>query len=512
MIHRPPSETMVLFLGNNDQSTHDCVSDMAEADQTLNHGLLQNSEFIPDQPGYYHTTVVDIPWGGLLTLASRFDRIVMLDQPREQWSHWKCLQATCKLMLKLESLGKHTEFRLNQNVKQSLYWIDLVTNQNASFCMYPWVNFCNDGPVLKMCSRDRKPVTELSKLHSWQHDPDFMEVRRTMLSGQKIPEHCQTCYNYEAKGMESYRQFESVDWAMQLDLQDVSDLAKISHPHFFEVHTGNNCNIKCRGCTPTYSKPIEREIKKFNIKVPFKYDKDSKHFSIDHIDIDHLDQKSSVYFQGGEPTIMSEVREFMKRCIEKRRTDFFLTMCTNGVKLTSEFLDLIKHFSNVNFSFSIDGYDLVNDYWRWGSKWSQVIGNARRVLDLGYNLSINTVPGIYNATNLHLLLEFLDREFPFTAIYMQVNYYEMQSVYNHPMADLVLESMYRCKQTSIYHSNGKSCKTAIDSIYEHYANNPQCDLVALKEFFDYNDQLDKARRSKLIDYIPELEAARAYLA
>jgi sulfatase maturation enzyme AslB (radical SAM superfamily) len=219
-----------------------------------------------------------------------------------------------------------------------------------------------------------------------------------------------------------------------------------------------------------------------------------------------------VYFQGGEPTIMPEVMDFMKQCIEKNRTDFNLTMCTNGVKFSDEFLETVSHFPNTNFSFSIDGYHKVNDYWRSGSKWNRVIENAHMIQNLGHSVSINTVPGIYNVTNLHLLFEFLDREFPFTAIYLQVNYLPWQSAFNHPLRDLVIESMRKCMKTSLYHSNGKSCKSGIDSIYNHYNNNPVCDLKSLKDFFVYNDQLDRVRGTKLADYIPELEAARNYIS
>jgi hypothetical protein len=109
---------------------------------------------------------------------------------------------------------------------------------------------------------------------------------------------------------------------------------------------------------------------------------------------------------------------------------------------------------------------------------------------------------------MHLLFEFLDREFPMTAVYMQVNYLPWQSAYNHPQADLVIDSMKKCQQTSVYHSNGKSCKTSIDSILHHYSNNPVCDINQLRQFFDYNDQLDQARSTRLADFIPELEATR----
>jgi sulfatase maturation enzyme AslB (radical SAM superfamily) len=233
--------------------------------------------------------------------------------------------------------------------------------------------------------------------------------------------------------------------------------------------------------------------------------------SIDQIDIDNLGKTSSVYFQGGEPTIMPEVQEFMQRCIEKNKTDFNFTMCTNGVKLSDKFLNLVSNFSNTNFSFSLDGYDQINDYWRSGTSWNKVIDNARLLQSQGHFISINTVPGIYNATNLHLLLEFLDREFPFTSMYMQINYLPWQSVFNHPNNKLVVESMQRCMETSMYHSNGKSCKSTIDSIYNYYITNPTCNLDNLRDFFMYNDQLDRARNVRLADYIPDLEAARSLI-
>jgi sulfatase maturation enzyme AslB (radical SAM superfamily) len=501
----------VLFLGNNDESTDNQVSEIARSNNTVNHGLVVDAEFDPGIPGYYHTTVIDIPFGSLLQLAQRFDVIVMLDQPQSQWSHWKCLSATFKLMEQLEKLDKPTVFRDNKNSKKITYWTDLLYKKNKSFCIYPWINFHNTGKELKLCSRAKATVTTPDNLKDWATDPNYNAVRTKMLNGELIPDQCQTCYKYEDLGIESYRQFDSLDWISQLDLESIEDLQKIKQPYFYEVHLGNHCNIKCRGCQPAYSKPIGDEIKKFNIVAPGHIDWQPRTASIDQIDIDTLSAKSSVYFQGGEPTIMPEVQEFMERCIEKNKTDFNLTVCTNGVKLSDKFLNSVSKFSNTNFSFSIDGYDRINDYWRSGSVWSKVIANAKLLQSQGHFISINTVPGIYNVTNLHLLLEFLDREFSHTAIYMQINYLPWQSVFNHPNSELVIESMKRCMNTSVYHSNGKSCKSAIDSIYNHYTNDPTCNIDDLRDFFMYNDQLDRARGVKLADYIPELEAVRTLI-
>jgi len=506
-----PNISTILFLGNNDESTNQQVSELATQNNTVNHGLVTDPEFTPHTPGYYHTTVVDIAFGQLLLVAQRFDSIVMLDQPQAQWSHWKCLSATVKLMVQLEKLKKHTIFRDNQNSKKILDWTDLVYNKNKSFCIYPWINFNNDGKNLKVCARDKSSVTTIHQLKDWSTDPNYTVIRNKMLEGTRIPEHCKTCYDYEDIGIESYRQFETLDWVSQLDIESVKDLDNIHHPYYYEIMLGNNCNIKCRSCQPSYSKPIGDELKKFNIIPPKGTSWDPGSPSIDQIDIDNLNKKSTVYFQGGEPTIMPEVLEFMERCLAKNKTDFNLSMCTNGVKFSDKFLKLVSNFPNTNFSFSIDGFDRINDYWRSGSNWNKVIANAHLLQSQGHFVSINTVPGIYNVTNLHLLFEFLDREFPFTAVYLQINYLRWQSAFNHPNSALVVDSMRRCMDTSIYRSNGKSCKTAIDSIYNHYSSNPTCNFDDLKEFFDYNDQLDRARGVRLADYIPELEATRDLL-
>jgi sulfatase maturation enzyme AslB (radical SAM superfamily) len=501
----------VLFLGNNDESTDQLVSEYAKQFNTINYGLLTDSKFVPEESGYYHSSVVDIPWGELIILSQKFDTVVLLDQPQKEWSHWKCFQATFKLMQKLEELGQHTVFRTNKNVKKLEYWSNLVYKENKSFCIYPWINFHQQGKNLHLCSRSLPVVTTTDKIQSWDTDVNYTDIRNKMLQGEELPDHCGFCSQYEKKGIESYRQFETLDWVAKLDLDTVDDLAGVRHPYFYEVHAGNHCNIKCRSCQPAYSEPIAREMKKFNIKSPIEFDRVVNVNNFSKIDIDKLDKKSSVYFQGGEPTIMPEVLDFLKQCITKNKTDFFLTMCTNGVKISDEFLEVVSNFPDTNFSFSIDGYAQVNDYWRSGSQWDKVISNLRLLQSQGHSISINTVPGIYNVTNLHRLFEFLDQEFPFTAMYLQLNYFPWQSAFNHPLKDLVIESMQKCMQTSIYHSNGKSCKSSIDSIYAHYSSNPKCNLKNLKDFFDYNDQLDRARGVKLVDYIPELELARRYI-
>jgi len=497
----------ILCLGNNGSNTDIQTSILARKNRTVNHGLIESDQCVPAEAGYYHTSILDLPFGAIIDVAKHFDTIVFLDQSQKEWSHWKPLLSTYKIMLELDALGYDTVYKDNRNIQPFKNFDELVNNK--SFCIYPWVLLTEDHGYVTLCTRSKKKVTTIDQVVNWKTNADFAQVREAMLRGDPLPDYCSFCYAYESKGIESYRQFETKEWVSKLDLKTVEDLDRIEHPYYYEIRLSNKCNIMCRSCKPEHSHLIDREYKKFNIVYPhpqiFKYS------SLDYVDIATLNPRVRVYLTGGEPTIMSEVLNFMEKCITAGRTDFDFTLGTNGVKLSARFLELADQFTNMNFSVSLDGYGPVNDYWRWGSQWDTVIKNTHLLQSRGHNVSINCVPGLYNVTNLHLLFEFLDQEFPHTAIYLQINHVGIQSAYNHPRTDLVVESMERCRNTKIYHSDGKSNRTAIDSLYEYYKSNPSFDPVALKEFFVYNDQLDHTRNVRLADYIPELEECRKYI-
>ena len=501
----------ILCLGSNNLDTDIRVSTLASINDTVNHGLLATDNKKIKEPGYYHTSLIDLSTGNIVSLAKHFDMIILLDQPPEEWSHPTLLETTYKVIFELDKAGFNVQYKNNENIKSFNYWHKLV-QENKSFCINPWILQIEENGQMVLCPRSSVKISDkkLSDI-DWYTDPGYKKVRQAMLEGKQLHDHCKVCYDYEAKGIESYRQFETKEWASRLQLQSIEDLEYIKQPYFFDVRLSNKCNLMCRSCNPDFSNLIEKELKEFKIIHPTVPVKTYKYSNLAHIDINKLTKISRVYLTGGEPTVMREVYDWMQECIDKNKTNFDFTLGTNGQRINKKFLNLTKYFNNLNFSVSLDGYGIVNDYWRWGSDFRTIIKNMHTLQDQGHNININCVPGIYNVTNLHLLLEFLDREFPLTTIYMQINYFALQSAYNHPNAKLVVESMERCKQTLVYFSNGKSCKTTIDSLYEHYSNNSTCDLKSLREFFEYNDKLDQARNVRLIDYIPELEECRKYL-
>lgn len=498
----------ILCLGNNSQDTDLRTAALALKNKTKNHGLVSSDSFIPPTAGYYHTTIIDVPFGGIINLAKQFDCVVMHDQPVEDWSHWKPLLSTYKLMIELDSSGNTTVYKDNDNIK-SYVTFEKLFDENKSFCIYPWINFVEENGHLSTCARSNEKVTTVAELGNWKTNAEYQKIRNAMLRGERLPLHCKTCYRYEDNGIESYRTFETKEWISKLGINSIADLEKIEHPYYYEVRLSNKCNLMCRSCRPEHSHLIDREFKKYNIIYPesqqFKYS------SLDVIDISTLNPKVRVYLTGGEPTIMPEVLTFMRACIKARKTDFDFTLGINAQKISTTFLELTGHFTNMNFSVSLDGYEKINNYWRHKSDWNTVIANTKLLESHGHNISFNIVPGIYNVTNLHLLFEFLDQEFPHSSAYLQINRLGPQTAYNHPFPELVVKSMELCRQTKMYYSDGKSNKTCIDSLYNHYSNNPVCDLDLLEQFFEYNDKLDQTRGVRLEDYLPELAAGKLFL-
>lgn len=492
----------ILCLGHEGIDTDDRVSKLG-----TNNGLITDPDFIPMDAGYYHTTVVDLPFGAIVNLAKEFQKVIMLDQPESDWGHWKSLLATYKLMTEIEALGIRTAYKDNENVKKFLQRQEML--EHPSFCIYPWINLVDQNETVSLCSRTNVTVDIKDDVSDWKTNAQANDIRQRLLSGNRYPKHCKTCYYYEDHNVESYRAFETAEWLAKLDINTWDDLETIDRPYYYEIRLGNKCNIMCRSCAPIYSHKIGEEAAKYNLPVLLP-DPGTKS-DLRRVDINNLGSKSRVYLSGGEPTVIKDVYKFMQECIDAGKTDFELTMATNAVAVSDKFLELTKHFPNANFSISLDGYGKINDYWRWGSDWNTVITNAHKLQDLGHSITINTVPGIYNVTNLHLLFEFLDIAFPHTAVYIQLNYEPRQSAYNHPNAELVRESMRRCMQTNVYHAFGKSLKTSIDSLYNHYCSEPTCDIEMLRKYFEHADQLDKVRGVHVKDYIPELDECRKYL-
>jgi|694.fasta_scaffold127243_4 hypothetical protein len=495
----------ILCLGNETESTNIAVSNLAEKTNNVNHGLITSGTFYPKDFGYYHTSIADIPAGDIVTnLVQHFDLIMMVDQDIDSYPHFKSFVNTFRLMIELEKKGINTDFRNNSGNTTILYWHNLLRT-NKSLCIFPFINLINDYGSAVQCQKNANPLTKIESIIDWQTDPTFSPIRNNMLAGVQMPDNCNACYEREESNGESARQFESLEWALSLKLKTEQDLKNIKYPVLYEIRPSNKCNIMCRMCDDKHSHLIEEENKK--IGFPIMTDQwRMQDFPYDKIDFNTVER---IYWAGGEPTIMPEFYAFLRRCIAQKQTDFDLCIGTNALKISDTLLKLLKEFPRVTFSASFDGYQKVNDYIRWGTKFDVLKDNCFRILEQGHTLAFQTVFSMYNVTRIHEVYEFYDREFPGCNTLVQPAGMTTSPVgpWDHPLKEQVLESMYRCRETQVYYNNGRNTNNLVNEMISRYENHEFSPDV-LKLFFQYNDKLDQARGSRLEDYIPELAEAR----
>lgn len=499
-----PFQKKILCIGNETSQSHALVTNKAISYDTLNHGLITDALFYPNEFGYYHTSVSDVSSGNIIQdLHKHFDCVIMLDQDINSYPHWKSFVNTFRTMINLEKKNVATDFRNNISNKDILYWYKLLST-NKSLCIYPWINLLQNFSSASQCQKNPIPLCRIDSIGDWSTAPGFTKLRNDMLQGVLKPDNCNLCYERETNGGESARQFESLEWAMRLRLQTEKDLSKITSPLLYEIRPSNKCNLMCRMCSPDLSSLIEKEQKKHTqYKI---WQTRLADYPYDKIDWANME---NVYWSGGEPTVMPEFYAFLRKCIEEKNTNFDLTIGTNGMKISDTLLGLLRDFTQVTFSVSFDGYKKVNDYIRWKSDFDTIRDNCYRILKKGHILSFQTVFSMYNATSLHEVFEFYDKEFP--NINSLVQTASLQSSYlgpwHTPLKEQALESMYKCQQTKVLYQNGRNTSELVTEMISYYKNNePNTRLI--KEFYNYNDKLDTYRGSKLVDYIPELAHAR----
>lgn len=489
----------VLCLGNNTEDTDYRTRELAD---TICYGLISDLDGSSTQDirnGWYHSSIYDIEYGRLVELATEFDSVIMLDQPKDQYSHPDAFYRTVRLVQSLSN-GRFLD---DSYVKEIDFFKELVKT-NKSFCIFPFIELLtNNGIDTSVCCRSTKPVTRLDNLTNFQTDPHYRVIRDQMILGELVPDHCSVCYRIEQLGITSARQQETVEWANRLNLTSIEDLQTIKNPAYYEVRPSNICNLQCRMCNPNSSHLIAKEYKRINL-ISEIVEREFSDFSF--INFENL---RKLYVAGGEPTAMPEFYDFVDSCIKNNKTDFEFVVNTNATKINTRFKEQLKNFSDMQFIISMDGIDKINHYIRWPSDWSTIVDNVK-YLSNQHVISFNVTISIYNITNLYELLKFFDTEFPGKLVHCQLatSDNDMLSALNFP--GLTVDRLTPIRNLRCY-KNDPLLASVIEGIILNYEQIANIDLAKLRAFFEFNDRLDRSRSVQLIDYIPELEQARKLL-
>lgn len=246
------------------------------------------------------------------------------------------------------------------------------------------------------------------------NSPGLKKVRSELLNGV-WPKPCYKCKEVESYGIQSMRQMHNT-YLVNLPLSDTVDPSSVK---YLDLTFETKCNSKCMTCGPTLSSFWEDEW--------YAIYPDKRLINMNRVSINEEMSKKIVElfpnlerisFIGGEPTISEEHLKFVKLLVEKGRSKHIhLSYITNLTGTTDELLDIWKHFKNVNWTVSVDGYGPVNEYIRYPFPWSKVDGqintlmnfisdNVTRHYESEYSLGLSCTVSVFNVHDVVNLFKY----------------------------------------------------------------------------------------------------------
>jgi sulfatase maturation enzyme AslB (radical SAM superfamily) len=269
---------------------------------------------------------------------------------------------------------------------------------NKTICAYPWRSAAirPNGATIPCC---RYPNLSDSDIFVDSPDPrnsvHWTQLREDMLAG-KLIEGCKSCYQDEVNGLESMRQFSLKDFIPTSN--EVQLLEKL------EVALSNLCNLACVHCSSYFStKWYSEDVRAGRIK---KTGVIENNFSFNHWDLSKLTDLKII---GGEPFM--EQKRFISLLKNLNLSNISLQICTNGTILPNDELkSLIESCKNVYLCVSLDGLGTTNDWYRWPSKFTDVIDNMK-IYESWWGSYKNVYPIVHhvvNAINIFELDKFVD--------------------------------------------------------------------------------------------------------
>ncbi len=305
------------------------------------------------------------------------------------------------------------------------------------FCVHPWMHLRllveGNGAV---CCRYRNNITKNGSpltlgTHAfdeiWNAD-EMRHIRREMVYGRKVAG-CAECYAEEMNGAVSMRTRDNAAWQngwlndalvsiAELKSRAItSDFRLPTAPANIEVDVGSLCNLKCRMCHDGVSSRIATDVVHRSWTSDQYSDKPchdpdvvvrgpsvrrwSLSKEIDSVIMGAPGQVKRLYFIGGEPLLVKEVGDLLRRLIDAGVSqDIIIAVVSNGT-VTGPWLDLVKHFKALEISISIDGYGKYYDYIRYPAKWENLVANLAAFRKIS-NVFLGTAVTLqfYNALNI----------------------------------------------------------------------------------------------------------------
>ena len=221
----------------------------------------------------------------------------------------------------------------------------------------------------------------------------------------------------------------------------------------------------------------------------------------------HADLEKALFY-GGEPTIIKSNLAVLRQMIDAGKTDLLVSFTTNLQLLKPEILDLVKHFSRVEITGSIDGLGQVNDYIRYPSKWQAVSENLLKLHEMYPQifLSIIYVVQVANIFSFVDLIRWIARTMPDRQVQV------MPTMLQNPpylRPDILTDSL---RSKSLDYIDSALTDPSIVQRNKDYLQDVRSqiarvhpDAVVLRQKFrQYTAYLDRTRKTDFLQTFPDL--------
>jgi MoaA/NifB/PqqE/SkfB family radical SAM enzyme len=326
----------------------------------------------------------------------------------------------------------------------------------------------------------------------------FQELRNNLKNGVRDSA-CSVCWNQEDRGIKSYRQFSNDSW------YDTSDetLSNI------DITIGNQCNLRCRMCSPVASNLLYQDIKFFkendlvsdledavNIKLLGAFTIETTKSIQWNWLLNNTDKIKVIKASGGEPFYDKKMIELLHHYVKTGNAkNTILKFHTNATQFNQEIVDILNEFKQNDHVFSVDGVGKVYECIRYPATFNDLNSSIdlynTKVKNKG-NLDFTIVVSAYNILNIKDYVQWarsIDQE-------CNINFQEVYPIgrgisprcLSKDILELALE---RVKEYNLTTFNG----IVNDAITNNQENYPKL----LKEITLF----DKSRNQSYKDYIDE---------
>lgn len=371
-----------------------------------------------------------------------------------------------------------------------------------SFCTLPWINLSTDvnGSLRPCCkfaqpnesNEFQLPNMKEGRLDILWNDVRFQNLRQAFLNGQK-PKECQSCWDEEAAGVNSFRLQFAKDKKIDTSVMTFHPVAQ-NGPRALDLKLNNVCNLKCRICGPQASSTFLKEHQeRFNIKIEDgSYWISNKILGTSNEEVINIWSKELVHIEitGGEPMASPENIKILELIIKNDRAkDITVLLNTNGTLYNKKFINLLTQFKNVTLCLSIDDLGQRLEYQRYPTEWSVILENLDKFKLLAAthkNIWLTLCPTV-SVFNVYYLPEYLDwaKKSGIWIYFNILHYNPCYSIKNLPntLKELVM--------TRIPHEEFKEIRNFL---------NLNCDDDKLiQEFINNTKELDRIRSQSFLD-------------